>query len=550
MEIIRCDSSSEAARKAFRLRYQVYAHELRLDDPYIDHKNEIYEDSYDKHSRIYVALKDGEAIATVRALYDREYDFVGGLPESIRSMLGLENFLAHYSKSLSISTRFAISPNHRGSLAANLVTARMFRDFIDEDINFVFSWCAPYLFNFYSQLGFHMYKRSVSDKDGLWTPIVLPIRDWKYLQEIQSPLRKQIDKTKFDDPVHPSVEWFRGAYGELLETFVANYDENILTKIFTFGGDQASKIDHQDISIFSGMSAADIKKIVGSGKLLRFKSGQTVIESGQVTNEMFIVIDGEIRISLKGSDQLSFKIGPGQVFGEVSMLSRALRTADCVATQNTQLAIISRQNLQRLMRVEPELSTQLLFNLAASLSLKLRRTNEYIEAQKKLAYWPSLVLEIRTHLNISQKDLAGLLDITEESVAQWEAGAEIPPVQIQKAIEKIAADKNITSLGGMLEMVRNSPTRMFIVDEDYFVIATSQTSEWIENTTIEEQLTENARPHFDVIFQKLSDTRFWRGSGGQVIEYEFLNDNKTWRSVITSVIIRGRIYALVQQAVS
>lgn len=550
MEIIRCDSSSEAARKAFRLRYQVYAHELRLDDPYIDHKNEMYVDPLDNHCRIYVALKNGEAIATVRALYDREYDFVGGFSESIRNMLGIENFLAHYPKSLAISTRFAISSNHRGSLAANLVTARMFKDFIDEDINFVFSWCAPYLFNFYSQLGFHIYTRSVSDNAGLWTPIVLPTRDWKYLQEIHSPLRKQIDKAKFDEPIHPSVEWFRGAYGNLLETFVANYDENILTKIFAFGGDQSSKIDRQDISIFNAMTAEDIKKIVGSGKLLRFKSGQFVIESGQITNEMFVVIDGEIKISLKDSDQLSFKIGPGQVFGEVSMLSRALRTADCVATQDTQLAIISRQNLQRLMRVEPELSTQLLFNLAGSLSLKLRRTNEYIAAQKKLAYWPSLLLEIRTHLNINQEDLADLLNIAKELIAQWENGVEIPSLQIQQLIEKIASDKNITSLGGMVEMVRNSPTRMFIVDDDYFVIATSQTSQWIENMTIEKQLTENARSHFDIIFQKLSDAGFWRGLGGQVIDYEFLNDNRIWRSVITSVVIRGRVYALVQQAVS
>ena len=550
MEIIRCDSSSEAAQKAFHLRYQVYADELRLNDPYIDHNNEIYEDPFDKHSRIYVALKDGEAIATVRALYDREYDFVGGFSESIRNMLGLNNFLSHYPKSLAISTRFAISSSHRGSLAANLVTARMFKDFLDEDINFVFSWCAPHLFNFYSQLGFHMYKRSVSDSAGLWTPIVLPTRDWKYLQEIQSPLRKHIDKAKLDAPVHPSVEWFRGAYGDSLETFVANYDENILAKIFSFGGDQSTRKVHQDISIFNAMTAEDIKKIVGSGKFLRFKSGQFVIESGQITDEMFVVIDGEIKISLKDSDQLTFKIGPGQVFGEISMLSRTLRTADCVATQDTQLAIISRQNLQRLMRVEPELSTQLLFNLAGSLSLKLRRTNEYIATHKKSAYWPSLLLEIRTHLNISQTVLADLLDSTEEAISQFETGAEIPSLQMQKLIEKIASDKNITSLGGMVEMVRNSPTRMFIVDDDYFVIAASRTSEWIENITIEKQLTDNARPHFEIISNKLSNVGFWRGLGGQVLDYEFLIDNKTWRSVITSIIIRGRIYALVQQVLS
>ena len=550
MEIVCCNSNSEAAHKAFRLRYHVYGHEVGVEDPYIDHKNEIYEDPFDKHCRIYVALKDGEAIATVRTLYDREYDFIGGLPEFMKKILGIDNFLAHYPNTLAISTKFAISPSHRGSLAANLVTARMFRDFLDDDINFVFSYCAPYLFNFYSQLGFHMYSRSISDRSGLWTPIVLPTQDWKYLHEIQSPLRKQIDKSKVDAPIHPSVKWFRDEYGELLETFVANYDENILAKIFAFGGDQSSKIEHQDISIFNMMTADEIKKVIGSGKLLRFTSGQTIIESGQITDEMFIVVDGEIRISFKNSDQLSFKIGPGQVFGEVSMLARTSRSADCIATNDTQVAIISRQNLQRLIKVEPELSTQLLFNLAGSLSLKLRRTNEYISAQKKLPYWSSLLLEIRTQLNMSQTDLADLLNITVNTLVKWESGTEFPPNQSQILIQKIASDKNITSLGGIVEMVRNSPARMFIVDEDYFVIASSQSSEWLENKTIENQLTDISRPYFDIVSMKFVGTGFWRGTGGQVLDFDFIINDSNWRSIITSVSIRDRIYAIVQQIIS
>ena len=91
---------------------------------------------------------------------------------------------------------------------------------------------------------------------------------------------------------------------------------------------------------------------------------------------------------------------------------------------------------------------------------------------------------------------------------------------------------------------------MFIVDEDYFVIATSQASEWIDNTTIEMQLTDNARPHFMIISEKLTEAGFWRGVGGQILDYEFEIQNTKWRSVITSLVIRDRIYAVVQQALS
>lgn len=549
MEIIRCDSKSDAAQKAFRLRYQVYGPELGVDDPDIDHMKRIFIDPLDRHSRIYVAIKDGEAIATVRALYDREYDFSGGLPETVRNMLGLEGFLQHHAGALAISTKFAISPNHRGSFAANLVTARMYRDFLDDGIDFVFSWCAPYLFDFYSQLGFHMYSRPVCDRNGLWTPIVLPIRDWRHLRNIKSPLLKLIDREMLDLPPHPSVTWFEERYGDSIGKYVGKCDDRVLEKIFSLSGSHDFGGDFRGDSVFSSINAEGIRKIVGSGKVLRFAPGQVVIQEGNITDEMFIVVEGEIRISIKDRDLLSFKIGPGEAFGEIAMLSRSARTADCIATQETEVAILSRQNLLRLIKIEPELSTQLLFNLATSLSLKLKRTNEYIASSKAHSYWSSLILEIRTSLNLSHEGLAELLDATPEDISIWENGFDVPCLEIQRMLERIACDRNITSLGGLVEMVRCSPSRMFIVDEDYFVIAASRSSEWIESVTVEEQLSGDAEQDFCCFSEKLKEVGFWKGRGGVMIEYEYNDNGELWRSVITSVSVRDRIYAIVQQTI-
>jgi CRP/FNR family cyclic AMP-dependent transcriptional regulator len=549
MEIVRCDFASEAAQAAFRLRYQVYGPELGIDDSDIDHAKGVYIDALDKHCRIYVAMKDGEAIATVRALYDRDYDFAGGLPENIRNMLGIENFLRYDPGALAIATKFAISPNHRGSLAANLVTSKMFRDFLDDGINFVFSWCAPYLFDFYSQLGFHMYSRSINDKNGLWTPIVLPTQDWPHLQNIKSPLCKHIDKAKMSEPVHASVKWFRDNYSESLEKFVSSYDDRVLEKIFSFSGGGEFGSSYQDVNIFNSMSADDIRKIIGSGKILRFSAGQVVIQTGNKNNEMFIVLDGEIRVSVGRSDMLPYSVGPGQVFGEISMLSRTSRTADCVASKDTEVAIISRQNLLRLIKIEPEISTQLLLNLARSLSLKLKRTNEYITSSKKLSYWPSLILEIRTNLNLSQEAFAELVCGDPDAVNGWELGADTPPYYQQKKIEEIASDKNITSLGGVLELVRSSMSRMFIVDEDEFVIASSKSSEWTEGATVLDQLSVNANCHFTQVSKSLHEAGFWKGRGGAVIECDYNDNGKIWHSIITSVSIRDRVYAVVEQVI-
>lgn len=374
MEIISCRSSDDVAMTAFRFRYQVYGAEMGWDDPGIDHDRKTYIDEFDATARIYVAIKDGAAIATCRSVYDRDYDFRRDLPRSIFNMLGLEKFLQKYAGALAISTKFAISPSHRGSLAAHLVTAKMFDDIIDDGIDFVFSWCAPYLLGFYSQLGFHTYTQAISDKNGLWTPIVLATRDWKHLKDIKSPFYKQLEKKGLCDGTHASVDWFHVNFGDALDATAAKYDENVLDKIFSLDRGEHSYKDLQDISIFNSMTAEDVNKIIGSSRILNFAAGESIIQTGQIQDEMFIILEGEVEASLETPRSPVLRFGPGHVFGEIALLTRAKRAADHRATIPSRLAFLTRQGLAKLMKVEPELSARLLYNISQSLSLKMLQT--------------------------------------------------------------------------------------------------------------------------------------------------------------------------------
>jgi len=378
MEIVCCNSSSEEAQLAFRLRYEVFGSELGVEDLDIDHENQVYKDSSDEYARIYVAIKEGKAIATARVVYDRDVAFDKALSEFMFNLLGLEKF-SPYGGSLAVSTKFAISSHHRGTLAANLITTKMYGDFVDEEIHFLFSMCPPYLINFYSQLGFRMYSRSMNFSAGLLTPIVLVTRDWEHLRNTRSPLFRQIKKRKLCDEKHPSVQWFYDNYGESLETFVANYDDRIVEKMLKYSSSASSKTNLQDVGIFNDMSSEDIKKVLGAGKLLNVSAGDIILQTGNTMDEMFVVIDGQIEVSFKEDEMPFFQLGPGQVFGEMSMLSRTARTADCTATSDAQIAIIPRQSLERLIKFEPELAARLLYNLARALSYRLRQTNEHMK---------------------------------------------------------------------------------------------------------------------------------------------------------------------------
>jgi len=91
---------------------------------------------------------------------------------------------------------------------------------------------------------------------------------------------------------------------------------------------------------------------------------------------------------------------------------------------------------------------------------------------------------------------------------------------------------------------------MFLADDDYFVIASSNSSEWQENATIISQLTDEVHPHYHTITEKLAKSGFWNGLGGQVLEYDMNMEGQIWHSVISSISIRDRIYIIVQQTIS
>jgi hypothetical protein len=374
MDIICCRSREDVALTAFRLRYLVYGAEIGVDDAAIDHERKIYTDEFDAVARIYVAIKDGAAIATCRSVYDRDYDFRRDLPRSIFDMLGLEKFLKEHAGTLAISTKFAISPSHRGSLAAHLVTAKMFDDIVDDGIDFVFSWCAPYLLGFYSQLGFHTYTNAISDKNGLWTPIVLATRNWEHLRDVKSPLYKQLEKKGLCERTHTSVDWFHDKFGNSLDTAAAVYNDSVLDKIFSLDGGGNSSKDLQNISIFNSMAAADVNKIIGSSRILSFAAGESIILTGQIQDEMFIILEGEVEATLETPRSPVLRFGPGHVLGEIALLTRAKRAADYRATIPSRLVFLTRQGLAKLMKVEPELSARLLYNISQSLSLKMLQT--------------------------------------------------------------------------------------------------------------------------------------------------------------------------------
>ncbi len=136
----------------------------------------------------------------------------------------------------------------------------------------------------------------------------------------------------------------------------------------TPGGD--NKIDHflQRIKLFSALSYDDCQQIVKRMKRRDFPPSTFIVREGTPGTSMFFITAGAVEVRKKdphsGIDFLLTELGPGQNFGELSLLTGNPRTASVQTIQPTTCAILEQADFQALILQYPKIGIALTTVLA------------------------------------------------------------------------------------------------------------------------------------------------------------------------------------------
>ncbi len=89
---------------------------------------------------------------------------------------------------------------------------------------------------------------------------------------------------------------------------------------------------------------------------VRFRGGDRIFSQGDASDGAFLVISGSVEISadVEGASYSLAEIGPGNLFGEMGLLDDAPRSATAVAVTDTTCAVYERDELERLVRQDPD----------------------------------------------------------------------------------------------------------------------------------------------------------------------------------------------------
>jgi CRP-like cAMP-binding protein len=108
------------------------------------------------------------------------------------------------------------------------------------------------------------------------------------------------------------------------------------------------------IPLFSSLSDKALDTVSVFASETSVSNGKRLVHEGDYSYDLIVIETGTADV-IKGGEVIG-SLGPGDVFGEMGMLSGARRTADVIATSPMRLITLSKWDLKR---ISTEVSDQL-----------------------------------------------------------------------------------------------------------------------------------------------------------------------------------------------
>jgi CRP-like cAMP-binding protein len=135
--------------------------------------------------------------------------------------------------------------------------------------------------------------------------------------------------------------------------------------------------------IFAALDQEELAAIAEISTLQTKKSAEKIFSEGEPGNRLYIISDGEVRISrqMPGSGEEALTIlKPGACFGEMAVFDRFERSTDAIAHTDCTLITLSRADFEMLLDFNRELAYKILWAMVRLLCNRLRTANENLKS--------------------------------------------------------------------------------------------------------------------------------------------------------------------------
>jgi CRP-like cAMP-binding protein len=197
------------------------------------------------------------------------------------------------------------------------------------------------------------------------------------------------------------------------------------------------------VPLFSSLSEPALDELAQVAHMRRLKPREELCHKGDEGSQVYVIVSGRLRVSTtsaEGSDVQFNLMNPGEVCGELALLTGGERTATMSAFESCEVLGLDRRDFLPFLRRNPDAAVQLLEVLAG----RLARLSELVEDTLFLALPQRLAKKlvalgnqygerdgecVRIEMKLSQQELGTMVGTSRESInkqmRQWEAAGYV-----------------------------------------------------------------------------------------------------------------------------
>jgi NTE family protein len=142
-----------------------------------------------------------------------------------------------------------------------------------------------------------------------------------------------------------------------------------VTETSTGGAADVGTFSHAPL--FRGVDGASLARLASDARAVTLHGGDYLFRSGDAADRLFVVRSGRLRVLVEAEEgpRIVRELGPGDVLGELALLTGSPRSASAQAVRDSELLALDGGSFDALLADDPEFSRALLRELARQLQV-------------------------------------------------------------------------------------------------------------------------------------------------------------------------------------
>lgn len=136
------------------------------------------------------------------------------------------------------------------------------------------------------------------------------------------------------------------------------------------------------VLLFVEFDEEELRELRGALHPTRYTPGDVILQEGNANRALHIVREGRIRVTRRvlDSDVPLCDLGPGQTFGELSIIEDGVASASLQAVTDVEILSLSMADLADFLRRSPNAAAKFWREIAVDLRRRLLHTNDVVSS--------------------------------------------------------------------------------------------------------------------------------------------------------------------------